>query len=797
MHFAHMKKFYLKTISKNLSKKCLTLFAGIFVFANILPIFSIFFSYNSAFTETTYAEVTTTTTTSTESGGESIKDAKNVLDVINSTEGGDLKKKISEFATLLVAFFTPLITMVIKFAGALMSDAFIFGTKAEIGKFPIADLLYQLWDVIRTLVNYAFLLILLFVAVMNIMPMNQDKYNIKAILPSLIISIVTVNMTWFMTRVVFDVASVATHIVYALPESIANKNTGEDSLLTHQKCIVNEISPSDWDEKTQSAKAGVTPPKNPKNAKNAKKIYTHGDCHATHIKLNLEANFTDISIRSEQDELNDALNSMDSSEEEQHEKLADDIASGNLQAVNYGALTIYWADFDYSQFQTGTILPLMAFSMMQIQNLPRIANQSLKELSQTGADGNIHIPDNWTSLFINTLVALIIMIILLILFVTMTILLFGRVFILWANIITSPLMALTPILDKVGISIGGGGSEYLGSGPFLKNAFAPAIMGAPFVVGFIMISVGKQYPVPGIDTSSGTLVLDTALIDGVSTLHALFYYFMTIGVLWAGGVKAMDFATNPITGTFAKSITNRAEGFADLLQSIPIQFPFIPAGINKETGKMEFASLRNFTNDKLQGLRNTVESWDRDLGAKWRGTSSSPYTTERFLSNLNINPKNKKAKKMTEELKKINLNQNIFRDIVNKIQGGDSEHEAIRKWLKENHSAIPRNIRNNIKTAKDLAGMIYEAKNPGKHASSVAGKEAVDNAIANIQEAIENRTPTPPTPTPPTPTPNPPTPTPPAPTPPTPTPPAPTPPTPTPPTPTPPTPTPPTPTPNP
>ncbi len=714
--------------TQNIGKKFLALFAGLFIFANIFPLCTALIGESENFTPTTYAATAdSTNNTGSESSSETAnQNNESVIDQINSAEGSKIKKQITEFATLIVSLFTPIIAMVVKFAGVLMGDAFILGRNGEADAFPVAALLYELWDVVRTLVNYAFLLILLFVAVMNIFPISKDKYQLQSILPSLVIGIVTVNMTWFMTRVIFDAVDVATHVVYALPESIANKHAGDKKLFQMQPCVINQISPSDWDNENHKPKAGVTEP----NAETGKeKPYTHGSCYPAYTTIQLDRGYSDISIQGKNNASAHALDiDIDEGDEKALEKLGDTV----LTKVNYGALTIYWKDFDYSNFNEGTILPLMAFSMMQVQNLPRIASKAIKDT--TGANGEFVLPDNWTTLFINTLLALILMVIILILFIVMVVNLFGRIIILWVNIIASPVIALNFVAEKAGFAGLSGDGKYLGANVFITQAFAPAIMGLPFVIGFILISVGQQYSIPGLETIGDTTVKGGALVDGLASTHALFYHFLTIAVLWAGGVKAMEITRNDITGGFADGIISTVKSAGAFIAKAPMKIPIIPVGTDAN-GNMQLASGNNFKNDFGGKWIQKFEKLDDKVRDQWRGSINSKFTKDHVFDNAKIEQNSSEGKQAIKALKEIPLDMNTFKNIKT---GNQTEQEAVQEYLRKSDKINDRLV-NQITSYRKLAEVIYELKHPNKHAQT-ADAIATINPIVTAAQAKHNNT---------------------------------------------------------
>lgn len=540
---------------------------------------------------------------------------KSFQQYLNDETGKDMRQKFAEIASLFIGFFIPLVAILVKFIGVLMGDDYIFG--ANEGGVPIAQVLYELWDIIRTIVNYGFLLILLFYAVMNIIPFGTDEYEIKSVLPSLVVAIVVVNLTWFGARVVFDVVDVSARIVYGLPEALT---VNENNQALSRKCIAStKHKPSDV------FKPGSKEPyAEAKDATEGAHVYMHGNCYPSYLSVDFERALdsepkytpSNESLKEKITTLQNLKSKSDTNESQQKridqqlerlEKLQQQIESGEGAVVDYGTMVIYWTDFDYSKFNESSIAQLFAFSVMQIQNLPRTAYSNIEQIAQSsgGQVQNVKNANTWTKIFINTLAALIIMTLVTVLFVMMMINLFFRVIILWLNIIASPLMAFKLAWKGPG---GNPAGDYLGVAPFLLHAFAPVIMGIPLVIGFIMITIGKSYDFFH-NSESGITEFSGPLLDGVSDIHQLFYYIMTIAILWIGGVKAIEGTTTGfVKSTFIDPISNGVSKLGSTLAKTPMYIQFIPAGKDEKTGKQRFLDLKNVFRDIPNDLQRILPS---------------------------------------------------------------------------------------------------------------------------------------------------------------------------------------------
>ena len=696
------KIFTRKKIQKFLKKFVFSLLIAVFFVGGISPLYSMF-SGNPEIsgTESAYADsvegsanagagANAGATTSASSG--TTATTKTWQEQAQSGEMGiKLKQKIAEFSSLMISIFTPIIAILVKLIESLMSDSYIMGVNGNDSGIPIAQVLYELWLVFRDIMNYLFILILLFFAFMNVIApiADNDNFALKTILPKMIMAIVVINLTWFGARVVFDVVDVSARVVFGLPQAIMDTTGGSALNPKDNPCIVSAGEGTNKFAGIKGLCDAAYVNLNTLEKKNCTKtidgkVYTKGSCfyfepkgdepgcenpikgyfpptcntYKTEVvpgegeKGAFSALFTELNTKKTKVCTEDAKKK-DISEcknvEAKIKRINKIIQQGGLKkAVNYGPITVYWRDFNYERFNQGTIAPLFAFSIMQIQNLPRIAKNQHQELTKEGT--------GWSTLVINILVSLVIMIILLVLFALMVVNLFFRVIVLWINIIFSPFYGLLIFKEQLGLD--GAESEYLGLSAFIKHAFAPVIMGLPLVVGFIMITVGKQY---GVIEEGGNFGIDTPMIDNVSNLHQLFYYVMAIVVLWVGGVKAIEATSSEfVNSTFISPIKDGVTSAAKFVATAPMYINFIPvAGKDGAMHDMNLKQLSNMSGD-IGRLRDQRSSRERQeiMG----GSDATKYTTNYStqIKNVQRNDSDKaKAKEILETLSKSGGANNI------------------------------------------------------------------------------------------------------------------------------------------
>ncbi len=114
--------------------------------------------------------------------------------------------------TMLASNFLNLMTwFVFSFLIFLMDPRFIF----EEG---IMNILNEIWQLSRNLMNVVFAVALIGAAVYTVVTANKEF--VSSHLKTFILAVVLVNFSWFIPRVVIDIANVATATVYSIPTAM-------------------------------------------------------------------------------------------------------------------------------------------------------------------------------------------------------------------------------------------------------------------------------------------------------------------------------------------------------------------------------------------------------------------------------------------------------------------------------------------------------------------------------------------------------------------------------------------------
>jgi hypothetical protein len=84
------------------------------------------------------------------------------------------------------------------------------------------DRLLTVWAQIRNIINLAFVVILIGIALYNVLGIGGEEgnYSIKKLLPKIMLALVLVNFTFVASKVILDASNVMTNAVFALPNAV-------------------------------------------------------------------------------------------------------------------------------------------------------------------------------------------------------------------------------------------------------------------------------------------------------------------------------------------------------------------------------------------------------------------------------------------------------------------------------------------------------------------------------------------------------------------------------------------------
>lgn len=133
---------------------------------------------------------------------------------------------------------------IVGYIGKLLENEFIFDSnKAGVGMDGMEGMLKEIWVLMRDIVNVLFVLVLLFVAFINVVKEagSASGWELKAILPKIVIALVAVNFSWSACKVLIDVSNVATATVLAIPQSLERYKEIEAEVVSSDSSEKNSV----------------------------------------------------------------------------------------------------------------------------------------------------------------------------------------------------------------------------------------------------------------------------------------------------------------------------------------------------------------------------------------------------------------------------------------------------------------------------------------------------------------------------------------------------------------------------
>ncbi|MBI5415001.1 hypothetical protein HZA38_05840 [Candidatus Peregrinibacteria bacterium] len=642
--------------------------------------------------------------------------------------------KWGKLASQFIGIFTPLIALLVKLDGLLMSNEVIVGNFGGASSEDFMPILHNVWLMIRDLVNYVFILILLGIAFMSVFgaakPENNN-FEIKKLLPKFIIALIAVNFTWFGAQVILDVANVTTHIVYAIPRSVMAGEIGDntvmrtcekakdekgniiDDKLDMSTCMMllvysdnsiegirkrNAEKKAKEEEKAKESAAGETAPEfKERTLFEGRDFAEKGEAEA------VPGTGKDVALK-------EIIKTIKENKDDKSVMYVQDT----------GDFIILWGNFNYEKFQGNSIAALFAYNVLQIQ--------TLSETAKGGIDDFTEVQD----LIVSIGFSLLFMIIIIVAYAVMTIVLIERILIIWMNMILSPIAAILPFAEDFGLSGGDFSEKGIGLKPFLQYAFFPAIMAIPLELGYILISAGqvltnatsdgKDFVIR--DSSGGELIFESELIHGVHTFHQFLWYILAIIVLWSS--VEISKSTSKHMGDVIESITSKVKGVGKFIATTPMYAQFIPIATSKGGGasgeqKLALGDLSGIA-EKLQRGRSqrSAERLENVMP-----TENLEKTIANAVSRATSGALNKALDqpKLKDELAGANKTPQKYVDFVNKHLKG----------------VIPglENIPINIENAKKILQEIQNTAGitPGTQAVLAAGEISATTASGNAAGA--------------------------------------------------------------
>lgn len=416
----------------------------------------------------------------------------------------------------------------------LLDPQFIFGGSGG----NLMTVLNSIWQLARDLMNVIFALILVGAAIYTIVTAKKEFLSQYA--PKFIAAVILVNFSWFLPRVVLDVANVATATVYGIPSLLSTAPGGRCQYIRT-----------------------VTPPATP--------------------PANLNCDATDNPEGSGRFAC-PCMGVTDAQFFVEPTELATYRASGYSCPLE----TIFC--FKQSVLDFATVAPQSAVLNGLIINHARLAMLATVPESAPAGTGSAAM----LQFLMKLAVVLLIHIALVFPLLAMTIAFFIRIPVLWIT------MAFMPFyfLDFLA---GGQISQYTHDMPkqiltyFLKAAFLPMMVAVPFSIGLLLLNAATQIEGGDIATVS------FRIFDQVNNFWQLIWLGMSLGVIWVGVFTILE--GDRILGAGSRKIQDFGQTLGSIALKAPLSIPTIPGTNMSYLGALTRAHPRNISSALSSGTR--------------------------------------------------------------------------------------------------------------------------------------------------------------------------------------------------
>lgn len=144
---------------------------------------------------------------------------------------------IAVIVGMLITMLNVLMWILFFLLDFLLRPEIIFDLKGVGGASNLVDILHNIWQLSRDIVNLLFVFVLIGGAIMTIVTGNMEKITKNA--PNFIIAIVLVNFSWFIPRAIYDASQVAANTVFEIPLAFSNYTCQvKDSEGNKKPCLI-------------------------------------------------------------------------------------------------------------------------------------------------------------------------------------------------------------------------------------------------------------------------------------------------------------------------------------------------------------------------------------------------------------------------------------------------------------------------------------------------------------------------------------------------------------------------------
>lgn len=584
------------------------------------------------------------------------------------------------WATGMVITVVNMITWVVFIFLTILLDPLFFSLN-EGNAF--VEMLNKVWMLSRDLMNIAFALILIGAAVYTIVTANKEV--VTSHLKTFVLSVVLINFSWFIPRIIIDVGNIAAATIYGIPSLVSTTN--------NLNCKFTTTNPVPGLKCAKVVEGYVCPCGMIANAE----FFLNEDSY----KILKKCNDPDIDPDIKPSECSGKYNGW-------HCPL------GSVMCVHMVELTPDVAA--HSAILNGLIVNHAR--LQGLATLPPSSGQS------SSTEMIMFVVKEAIVIFMH--IALLFPLIAILLAFAI------RIPVLWLTIAFMPFLFLKYVLP----------SQYTTEYPekllenFLKAAFLPALVAIPFAIGFMLVNVGNSPAIQAAVDLTKLQAVNIKLTDSISNLWELLWYLITLGVIWAGVFIVLEKAG--IMGMGSQAIKGIGESIGRLAIKAPLSLPIIPGPLGNVTPlsqlkKLDPRKIEYQLDNNPKGIGQYIEDAKAGRAPGAHGTGNPLHnaqraeelakTTNHQLETLNDGMKalidaykeqdpTKRAAAVQTAIQTINTNSKLDINTTNP----DQSLEEILKKIHEVHNKAGGGANTDIDTfdlhVKELKAEIAKTKTP-------------------------------------------------------------------------------------
>lgn len=421
-----------------------------------------------------------------------------------------LQSGIAGVITYITAGLSLLTWVFFILLSVLLDPNFMFG---NVGNSNLEDLLNSIWILSRDVMNIMFAFLLIAAAIYTIVTAKKDM--IAKHLKDFVLCVILVNFSWFIPRIILDVANVSAAVVYGLPSLMASNSTAQACKVTYKEDMSDD---------------GLT-------CQSMQQINGEDEYQCSCAVI-VNAKFF--------------LTAQDTKDKDDN----------GWYCPLGSAFCVVMQDLDLDSVSGhSAILNGLIVNHARLQYLNQV----------TPVDPDASIVQAFLEFSMKQFFVLIIYIALLFPLAAMTLAFAIRIPVLWLTMAFMPFALIKYAVPSLSGYIGDYPQKILDN--FIAAAFLPAIVGVPLSIGFIMVNAGANMmsaipQLQGLDFS----------VAGIDKFQSLFWLGMTLGVLYTGVFTVLGSSKLALFSKGAQMIKSIGDSLGSLAIKAPLNIPILPTG---------------------------------------------------------------------------------------------------------------------------------------------------------------------------------------------------------------------------